>query len=134
MTIYDQLMQKAACWPHDVRQDWEGDRLVLVECLQFCRRCQLEALAKHVCAEAQKQLDDEKYVQGDVLVGIESVDIEGMKPRHHRRPKMMQTKLLFLLLGLWLWYSPKLYHHADSECPRTPIAQPCIGIERVDAD
>lgn len=59
MTIYAELMAEAAEWPHDEYSDVTdmADRgmLVLTRCKVNCYPCQLKALAKRVCAEAQIQ-------------------------------------------------------------------------------
>lgn len=55
MTIYDSLMKQAAEWEHEVSSEpIELDTIWTQEnCLSWdCHRCQLEAIAKQVCAEA----------------------------------------------------------------------------------
>ena len=66
MTIYDSLMAKAAEWPH-IQEHPEGEMGVYAEYrfegsstpewhkTEQCPRCQLEALAKQVCADALEQ-------------------------------------------------------------------------------
>ena len=58
MTIYQQLLAKAAEWEHD---DYHriplDDGKHAYACSLDCRKCQLEALAKQVCAEAIKDLN-----------------------------------------------------------------------------
>ena len=77
MTIYQQLLAKAAEWEHD---DYHriplDDGKHAYACSLDCRKCQLEALAKQVCETAKRTVTANSEEHGALLISSLYVNAE----------------------------------------------------------
>lgn len=76
-SIHDSLMAKAAEWREEGLRQSHDDKLGQPEAIIWCA-CELEALAKQVCAEARQEANKEafqvvdlKTVECDIIGGGE---------------------------------------------------------------